>query len=110
MIESDPEIKSLGHTAIFYLPSLKLDRYSEQLDAELIREYQGFTKINQSIEGHYQMGSLIVKDDHVRYEVAFIGDKKMFKFLNLLKKVCRDIQEQSIYVTIGECAYLIQPQ
>ena len=111
ILADDPEVIPLGQMAVFYLPAKHLQgEVGVRLDATLIADYQGMTKITQAVEGHFQMGPTVVKDDHVRYEVAFLGKDRVPEFIALLKQVCRDLGEQSIYVTMGEKAYLIHPK
>jgi len=117
-----PYLVPLGRMAIFYLPSNKLAlpdnspqwqggrTLEEAIDEALIKRYQGVTKITQNVEGHYHMGSQVVKDDHVRYEVSFLGKVKVREFIAFLRDVCVDMEEESIYLTMGQRAYLIEPK
>ena len=56
------------------------------------------------------MGSNTVKDDHVRYEVSFAGKDKVEEFVDFIKVVCYNLQEESIYLTMGENSFLITPK
>lgn len=113
-LDDDPEIIPLGRMAVVYVPSDKLDRHPDiqiQFDQTLIEQYQGMTKMTQFIEGHYQMGPSIVRDPHVRYEVSFSGgENRVFQFVALIKQLCRDLGEESIYLTMGEKSFLVQPK
>jgi len=113
MFEADSEIISLGKMAVFYLPAKKLKEHPDvqtQLEHTLISEYQGWTKHTEHIVGGYQQGSATVTDDHVRYEVSFAGKDRVAPFVAMLKQVCRDLEEVSIYLTMGEQSFLVQPK
>lgn len=116
MFNKDSEVIKLGRMAIFYLPVKKLREqcptgatWAEFIDKALLRLYQGVTKITENVEGSFVMGAQIVKDDHVRYEVSFKGKKKVKVFVTFLKGVCRDLEEEEIYLTMGDRSYLIKP-
>jgi len=116
MFENDPEVISLGRMAIFFLPIKKLRQvcgeqtHESAIDKELIARYEGLSKITGHVEGCYRMKSEIVDDDHVRYEVSFLGKNKVIEFVEFLKEVCRRLGEESIYLTMGEKSYLVQPK
>ena len=114
LLNGDPEIISLGRMEVVYVPATKMEQYAEvqaQFDRTLIETYQGMTKMTQFIEGHYQMGPNIVRDPHVRYEVSFSGgENRVMAFLALIKQLCRDLGEKSIYLTMGDKSFLVQPK
>jgi len=116
MFENDPEIIDLGRMAIFFLPATKLQKtasnghtHEQNIDEALTHRFQGFTKQSMPWEGHYRMGSEVVRDNPIRYEVSFKGKNKVREFVALLKTVCREIGEESMYLTMGENSYLVKP-
>ncbi len=117
-LHNDPEIVSLGRMAVFLVPSKKMLRplglgdESEEslLDRELIKRYQGLTKVTAHVEGSYQLGGELVQESHIRYEVSFLGTDKVLEFVQLLKELCRKLNEESIYLTMGESSYLVRPE
>ena len=106
------QLTCLGRMAVFYLPATKLAEHPEfakKFDAFLLREYQGLTKITQNIEGYYQQTeTVVVKDDHVRYEVSFPGKRRSHKLINMLADVCDVLDEDSLYLTMGQHSYLVK--
>ena len=117
MFENDPEVIDLGRMAIFFVPVTKLKEFvsttqthEQAIDEALIQRFQGFTKMKMPWEGHYQMGSDVVQDEHVRYEVSFKGKEKVKEFVEFLKTVCRNLGEDSIYLTMGKNSFLIKPR
>jgi len=127
-IPNDPDIVPLGRMAVFLVPAYKMRRQfakpneeatdrnqifgvseEERLDRELIKRYQGVTKVTANVEGSYQLGGKLVRDAHIRYEVSFLGTDKVLEFVQLLKELCRKLDEDSIYLTMGENSYLVRP-
>ncbi len=127
-LHKDPEIVHLGRMAVFLVPAYKMRRRfekpdgkstdydrifgvseEERLDLELIKRYQGITKVTANVEGSYRLGDKLVKDAHIRYEVSFRGPDKVLEFVELLKELCRKLNEDSIYLTMGENSYLVRP-
>ena len=103
-------LQSIGRMAIFYIPVQKLTEHPETqkwLEESLIHLYGGFTKITQNIEGHFQMGHEIIKDEHVRYEVSFNGKKRIPAFVKLVAKLAGELGEEAVYLTMGEKSYLV---
>lgn len=108
------EVIPLGEVVTFFLPINKLTRYphiKQTLENKLISDYKGYTKTEAVFEGHYKIGTDIICDQHSRYEVSFDGGlRAMLPFIQLIKEVCVGLREQSIYLTMGNRSYLIQPK
>ena len=128
-LHNDPEIVSLGRMAVFLVPASKMRKEwaptegevtshtkvfgvteEERLDRELIKRYQGVTKVTANVEGSYRLGGELIREDHIRYEVSFLGPDKVLEFVQLLKELCRKLNEDSIYLTMGENSYLVKPK
>ncbi len=115
-LHNDPEIVSLGRMAIFLVPVSKMragapaETEEDRLDRELMKRYQGVTKVTANVEGSYQLGGKLVREAHIRYEVSFQGADKVLEFVQLLKELCRKLNEESIYLTMGENSYLVKPK
>jgi hypothetical protein len=114
LLADDPEIIELGRMAVVYIPVAKLEKnpsVQTAFDNTLIQRYRGITKITQYVEGHYQMGPTTnVIDNHIRYEISFAGgEESVVPFINILKQLCRDLGENSLYVTMGEKSFLVRP-
>lgn len=54
--------------------------------------------------------SQIFCDRHVRYEVSFDGRDKILGFVGFLSEMCALLQEQAIYVTMGQKSWLVLPK
>lgn len=111
-----PNLKYLGHMAVFYIPQEKLDLYwgdsitnRTVLHRFLLKHANGYTHQESNIKGHWNSNSSTVSDCHERFEVSFVGKDKVVEFIDFLSGFCVDIQETCIYLTMGYKSYLVIP-
>ena len=52
----------------------------------------------------------LIKDKHERYEIAFDGEQNLKKFVGFLSELCDIIEEDSIYLIVGDESYLVKPK
>jgi len=115
MIEH-PKLYQLGRMAIFFLPQEKLllrrgpneTTIREYVEDRLLHHYNGYTSISGEIIGCWKNGRRY-DDVHVRYEVSFPGRERIQHFVDFLSEVCGLLEEESIYLTMGEDSYLVMP-
>jgi len=116
-----PYLVPLGRTATFYVPAEKMDdpmfgqdgRTATQLfDEFFLQHFGGLTHEESKIRGQWTSpdGQKVFTDLHQRYEVTFSGKKKSREFVNFLSDMCRLLQEESIYVTMGDRSWLVTPR
>jgi hypothetical protein len=116
-----PYLVPLGRTATFYVPALKMDdpgfgrdgRTATQLfDEFFLQHFGGLTHEESKIRGQWTSpdGQKVFTDLHQRYEVTFAGRKKSREFVDFLSDMCRLLQEDSIYVTMGDRSWLVKPR
>ena len=111
----------LGRTAVFYVPAHKMDdpRYgrdgktaTDLFDQFFLESFGGLTHEETRIRGKWISadGQKVFTDLHERYVVSFKGRKKANQFLRFLSEMCRRLEEDSIYLTIGTRSWLVKPQ
>ena len=115
-----PFLVPLGTIAVFYVPAEKMDdpRFgiggktaTEMFDEFFLRHFGGLTHEESHIRGQWTSADQqkVFTDLHQRYEVSFLGKKKEQQFLGFLSEMCGHLQEESIYLTIGNRAWLVKP-
>jgi hypothetical protein len=116
-----PYLVPLGRVATFYVPAQKMDdptfgrdgRTATQLfDEFFLEHFGGLTHEESKIRGQWTSpdGQKVFTDLHQRYEVTFSGKKKSREFVDFLSEMCRLLQEDSIYVTMGDRSWLVKPR
>ena len=115
-----PFLVPLGKTAVFYVPAAKMDdaRYgrdgktpTELFDDFFLSQFGGLTHEESKIQGRWSIedGQQVLTDLHERYEVTFDGDAREVQFLNFLSEMCALLKEESLYLTMGDRAWLVKP-
>lgn len=111
----------IGHVAVFYLPQSKLDdehyRCDGMLPRQLVHEflmehYNAYTVSIDNTRGFWRQSkqSRIYADINARYEVSFLGKEKIPFFVEFLSGLCKSIEEEAIYLTMGKKSYLVLPK
>lgn len=106
----------IGQVAIFYIPTSKLDMQILQgttrdlLHNFFVEHYNAYTHEISKIQGFWVKQDILVRDEHERFEVSFDGREKVQEFVNFLSLICGLIQEDSIYLTMGNKSWLITPE
>jgi hypothetical protein len=110
----------LGRIAVFYVPAHKMNdpaygcdgrTPTQMFDEFFLRKFGGLTHEASHIRGQWTSpdGQKVFTDLHQRYEVSFSGKKKAMEFLTFLSEMCRRLQEDSIYLTMGTRSWLVKP-
>lgn len=108
-ISSLPFVESLGRMAIFYLPIKKLDKkISNEIEIYLLDKFGGFTHEKSEIKGRWKSSNKVFEDFHERYEVSFAGKENVLEFVDFLSNLCEKLNEDSIYLTMGEHSWLVR--
>jgi hypothetical protein len=111
MIDNSQFVKYVGKVAVFYVPVEKLtDEVRDKIHDFFVSEYCAYTHESSEIKGYWVNAGEIVRDKHERYEVAFHGDEKFKHFVEFLSSLCLKIDEESIYLTVADEAYLVHPK
>lgn len=112
------ESKYIGKVATFYVPSHKLDdiKYGDKgltprqmFHETFMMHYQAYTHEVSKIQGYWQGGSDMERDEHERYEVAVCGKSGRKYLQTFMAYMCGLLQEESIYLTVGCKAWLVFP-
>ena len=111
-----PNAVYIGHVAVFYVPTTKLDialadgRTARQMLHEyFVKNFNAYTHEVSKIHGYWMDKDLLVKDEHERYEVSFSGRDKVKEFVLFLSEICSLIKEDAIYLTMGYKSWLVVP-
>ncbi len=111
-----PNLEELGHVAVFYIPKKKLVRSwggwtaEEHIKKFLLDNFNALTVEDSDTQGFWRKTpeSPTHIDENVRYEVSFGGGIPFVtKFIDFLAWLCKEIDEEAIYVTMGYHAYLV---
>lgn len=111
-----PHAEYIGQVAVFYIPILKLAKVlpdgttaRQLLHDFCVENYNAYTHEVSKIQGFWVNKNILVRDEHERFEVSFKGKDKVEEFVAFLSKICRLIQEDSIYLTMGYNSWLVVP-
>jgi hypothetical protein len=111
----------IGKMAAFYVPSNKLSKKEFGENGEtpkdmfhnfFMKNFNAYTHEKSGIEGFWrEKKGAIVIDENERYEVSFLDDNEQLeKFIKFLSKMCNLLNENSIYVTIGDSSWLVKKE
>jgi len=111
----------LGQMAVFYVPVQKLDSldYGKEgntprqlFEHFLMENYNAYTLEISDTQGFWRQHkkSKIFNDRNARYEVSFDGEDRVKGFVSFLSDMCFLLQEQAIYVTMGQKSWLVLPR
>jgi len=111
----------LGQMAVFYVPVQKLDSldYGREdstprklFEDFLMENYNAYTLEISDTQGFWRQHkkSKIFNDANARYEVSFDGEDRIKGFVSFLSDMCFLLQEQAIYVTMGQKSWLVLPR
>ncbi len=111
--------QSLGRPASFLIPSLKLKQeWSDEKNVErvieeyLLANFDGYTAAAGNIFGEWRdpITRKVFYGEHREYSVAFLGKERIPELEKFLATVAHIIDEECLYFTTGEDAWLIYPQ
>lgn len=101
----------LGKVAVFYVPSKKVTKkVAKKIHDFFVSKHKAYTHESGGIKGFWHDGDRLTRDSHERYEISFKGEEKFNEFLDFLSRLCGDIGEKSIYMTMADESYLITPK
>lgn len=120
-ISHHPQLKFLGHVAVFYMPSRKLDdpRYGianrtprELLHTFLMLQYDAYTHQKSNIQGFWREDKQgqVFKDENEMFEVSFQGKERVIPFIDFLASLCYLVEEECLYLTMGYQSWLVLPK
>lgn len=112
--------------AVFYLPVNKLELYllnenkphdstpqiKDMIHNFLMEHHGAYTLESSNIQGFWRSSQqqAILLDSNVRYEVSFDGKEHIEVFVKFLSEICALIDEEAIYLTMGNSSYLVYPE
>lgn len=103
--------KKLGPMANFLLPSLKLRQRELQREVEdtLLEKFGGFTVTSGAISGYWldEHGDPMY-GEHQEYKVAV--RERADELKSYLAELCRKLDEDCIYLEVGDSAYFISAE
>ena len=111
----------IGKMAAFYVPSNKLKKKEfgengktpkDMFHDFFMKHFNAYTHEKSGIEGFWrkEKGAIVI-DENERYEVSFLDNKdQLEKFIKFLSKMCNLLNENSIYVTIGDSSWLVKKE
>jgi hypothetical protein len=107
----------LGYTAVFLLPSLKLKEPSRdgqpneiRLHVFLMDHFAGYTAQAGNIFGYWRNGpGPDSYGEHREFSVAFADRSKVTLLKEFLATMARDLNEDCVYLCVGDEASLIYP-
>ena len=106
-----PDTDYIGKVAIFYIPENKLTKpVRKKLHDFFVKNYNAYTHEVSKIQGYWVKQNKLIKDKHERYEIAFDGEQNLKKFVGFLSELCDIIEEDSIYLIVGDESYLVKPK
>ena len=114
MIELE-NLVPIGQVAVFYLPASKLgvnSRHWRRLEAYFREHHFGYTFQGGTIYGYWmeEHGNFL-REENLRFEVSFGGGEDTVKtFVAFLSDLCRQMEEDAIYLTMGYKSYLVMPR
>jgi hypothetical protein len=111
----------IGHVAVFYVPSAKLDdiRFGETnrtprtlVHQFILSQYNAYTHQKSDIQGYWRetKDGLIFHDQNEMFEVSFQGVDRIPKFVDFLAALCYLLDEQCIYLRMGIKSWLVFPK
>jgi len=111
----------IGKMAAFYIPSNKLGKKEfgengqtpkDMFHNFFMKNFNAYTHEKSGIEGFWreEKGAIVI-DENERYEVSFLdNNEQLEKFIKFLSKMCNLLNENSIYVTIGDSSWLVKKE
>ena len=114
-------VQPLGQIAIFYVPSRKLGsiEYGREgktprkvIEEFFLEKFGGLTHEQSNIQGQWRAEDAhkTLVDQHDRYEVSFAGQRNTIEFLEFVSDLCALLEEESIYLTMGDRSWLVKPR
>ena len=116
-----PFLLPLGKIAAFYVPAQKMNEPqfgrdgqtpTQIFDAFFLSSFGGLTHEKSSIQGRWvtEGGNKVFSDQHERYEISFSGKRKLVELVTFLAEMCALLEEDSIYLMIGDRSWLVTPK
>lgn len=98
-----------GVIITFYIPSKKLNKtIRNKLHSFFVKNHEAYTHETSNIKGFWLNKNNLIKDKHERYEVSISKEKKIKELISFISNICKEIEEESIYLTIGKKSYLVR--
>ena len=114
-------VESLGKRALFLIPSIKVynpkhsksrQSVAKTINSFLNLTFGGYTCASGNIYGYFGSNTHSEYDELREFRVAFKEDElrtKVPKLQEFLAILCKDINEECIYLECGEDAMLVYP-
>jgi hypothetical protein len=105
-------LEYIGQMAVFYLPTTKVSMVSKKMHEFFLSRYNAYTSEASDIRGFWRKdhASPVFDDHNVKYVVSFDGRERIDSFIDFLSGICREIDEECIYLNMGMKSYLVYPE
>ncbi len=109
-------VTPLGKVTVFYIPSPKLDAPGPtgehtprgQIHQFLMKHYRAYTHTPSPMKGFWLAANRTLQHDVLeRFEVSFESEASFGRLVQFLRRLCRSIDEDAIYLTRGEESFLV---
>lgn len=106
----------LGKMTIFYVPSPKLDAPGPsgehtprgQIHEFLMQHYRAYTPTPSPMKGFWMNDQRALQHDVLeRFEVSFESEQDFSRLVQFLRRLCKALEEDAIYLTRGEESFLV---
>ena len=106
----------LGKVTVFYVPSHKLDAPGPtgaqspraHIHEFLMQHYRAYTHTPSPVKGFWMSeAGALMHDVLERFEVSFGSEREFRRLVSFLRELCRELNEEAIYLTRGELSYLV---
>lgn len=110
--------QELGRSATFLLPSLKLKRprtdegsLEDRVHTFLMDNFGGYTAAAGNIFGYWKDESgKSSYGEHRQFTIALVEDSKLPSLKNFLADLSAELNEDCLYLTVGDQVVLIYPE
>lgn len=121
-------LEYIGHEAVFYIPKYKLTTCIDapgvlslnalgrptvemHIHEFLAKNYNAYTVADSTITGLWksEKDNRVFKDTNVEYRVAYEGRGRVLHFVEFLSNLCRELNEEAIYLKMGYKSYIVTP-
>jgi hypothetical protein len=102
-------VESIGRMSICLVPRKRIKKHEKKIHKFLIKNYGAYSRERSKIEGFWVQGKRVIGDKNEKYEVSFEGKDRIPMLVDFLAKLCKDMKEDAIYLTMGDRSYLVKP-
>jgi hypothetical protein len=103
-------IECIGKTVVFYVPSSKINEdIRKKIHDFFVSKHNAYTHECGEIVGYWSHDDCVIEDKHERFEIS-LEESDLSSLVDFLEDIGKKTREKSIYLTVGDKAYLINIQ